>query len=221
MGTMHQVFISGGTGYLGRPLIARLLARGHTLRALARRGSERKLPPGIEVVLGNALDAPSFCEAVAPARTYVHLVGTPNPGPLKAAQFRSVDLASVKASADAARIARVAHFIYVSVAHPAPVMHAYQAARAEGEAYIQSLGLNATVFRPWYVLGEGHQWPRMLKPLYWLGERTPGFRDGAQRLGLVTHAQMLDALIAAVENPVLGVQVIGVPEIRMARIEPD
>ena len=218
---MHQVFITGGTGYLGRPLIARLMARGHTLRALARRGSERNLPPGIEVVVGNALDPATFREAIAPARTFVHLVGTPNPGPLKGAQFRSVDLASVKASADAALAARVAHFVYVSVARPAPVMHAYQAARAEGEAYIQSLGINATVLRPWYVLGEHHRWPRMLKPLYWLGERTPGLRDGARRLGLVTHAQMLDALIAAVENPVLGVQVVGVPEIRAATIEPD
>ena len=31
-----DVFVTGGTGYLGRPLIEALLARGHTVRALTR-----------------------------------------------------------------------------------------------------------------------------------------------------------------------------------------
>jgi len=49
------VFVAGGTGYVRRPLIARLLDRGHRLRALVRPGSEVRLPPGCEVVAGNAL----------------------------------------------------------------------------------------------------------------------------------------------------------------------
>lgn len=35
------MFIAGGTGYIGWPLIRELLERGHTVRALARAGSER------------------------------------------------------------------------------------------------------------------------------------------------------------------------------------
>ncbi|HEX5135208.1 MAG TPA: NmrA family NAD(P)-binding protein, partial [Thermoanaerobaculia bacterium] len=35
------VFVAGGTGYIGRPLVAALLARGHGVRALVRPGSER------------------------------------------------------------------------------------------------------------------------------------------------------------------------------------
>ena len=38
-------------------------------------------------------------------------------------------------------------------------------------------------------------------------------REGALRLGLVTHAQMLRALIAAVESPAAGIRVVEVPEI--------
>ena len=44
----RNVFITGGTGYLGRPLIERLLANGHDVRALIRAGSESKLPPGLQ-----------------------------------------------------------------------------------------------------------------------------------------------------------------------------
>ena len=39
----------------------------------------------------------------------------------------------------------------------------------------------------------------------------PGMRS---RLGLVTLEQMLQALVQAVENPLSGVRVLGVPEIR-------
>src|SRR5262249_12071295 len=54
------VFVAGGTGYLGRPLIERLLTRGHEVRALARAGSERRLPVGCQVIAGNALDPNSY-----------------------------------------------------------------------------------------------------------------------------------------------------------------
>ena len=50
----------------------------------------------------------------------VHLVGTPHPGPAKAAEFRRVDLPSVAAPVAAARDRGAAHFVYVSVAQPAP-----------------------------------------------------------------------------------------------------
>ena len=55
-----SIFVSGGTGYLGRSMIAGLLGRGHTVRALVRRGSEGKLPAGCEAVLGDPLSAGSF-----------------------------------------------------------------------------------------------------------------------------------------------------------------
>ena len=74
------VFVTGGAGYLGRPLIVELLKRGHRVRALARPGSESKLPVGCEVVLGNALDAASYQEQIAPANTFVQLVGVPHRG---------------------------------------------------------------------------------------------------------------------------------------------
>ncbi|MGH2822959.1 MAG: NAD-dependent epimerase/dehydratase family protein, partial [Thermoleophilaceae bacterium] len=85
----HTVFVTGGTGYLGRPLIADLIARGHRVRALVRPGSEHRLPIGepVEPVIGDALRAHTFTGAVHPADTLVHLVGTPRPGPGKAAQF--------------------------------------------------------------------------------------------------------------------------------------
>jgi uncharacterized protein YbjT (DUF2867 family) len=95
-------------------------------------------------------------------------------------------------------------------------MQAYVAARLEGEALIAASGLSATILRPWYVLGPGHRWPAVLLPAYWVMERLSWTRESALRLGLVHIAEMVAALVLAVENPAAGVRFSGVPEIRVS-----
>ena len=213
----RHVFVTGGTGYMGRRVIAALLSRGHRVRALVREGSQGKVPTGCEAVVGNAL-LETFVSRVAPADTFLQLVGVAHPSPARAAEFRAVDLVSVKASAKAAAAAGVAHFVYVSVAQPAPVMKAYVEARAEGEAAIRAAGLNATFVRPWYVLGPGHRWPYFFLPVYWLLQLFPASRDAARRLYPVTLKQMIATLVAAVEEPATGVRIVETSEIRRTRL---
>jgi uncharacterized protein YbjT (DUF2867 family) len=212
----RNVFVAGGTGYIGRAVLPLLASRGHSIRALVRPGSEAKLPPGCEPVSGDALRGETFASRIPPSDTFLQLVGVPHPSPSKASLFRSVDLASAKASADAAAAARVAHFVYVSVAHPAPAMRAYWEARAEAEDHLARLGLAATILRPWYVLGPGHLWPHLLRPGYWIAERLPGTRETARRLGLVTLPQMAAAIVRAIESPGAGTRIVEVPGIRAA-----
>ena len=215
-----DVFVTGGTGYLGRAMIDALLHRGHAVRALMRPTSLDRVPAGAATVVGDALDAATFADALFTTTTLVHLVGTPHPGPSKAAEFERVDLASIRSSVEAARRAQIAHLVYVSVAQPAPVMRAYVAARAKGEAAIVDARLTATMLRPWYVVGPGHWWPIALKPIYWLAERLPATREAAHRMGLVTLAQMVAALAQAVEHPPATgtVRIIDVPAIRAVRL---
>jgi uncharacterized protein YbjT (DUF2867 family) len=210
----RRVFVTGGTGYIGGRLIPALLARGHRVSALARPGREAALPQGCAAVIGDALDAATYQADLAGAGTLVHLVGVAHPNPAKAAQFLSVDLASTRAAITAALHAGVSHFVYLGVAQPAPVMRAYVATRAAGEALIRASGLDATFLRPWYVLGPGHRWPVALLPAYWVAARIRRFRETAERLGLVSLEQMVAALVAAVEDPPAGVRVVEVPAIR-------
>lgn len=216
--TARTVLVTGGTGYLGRALIPVLLERGHRVRALVRAGSEQKLPGGVEAVIGHPLDAASVQSALVGADTVVHLVGVPHPSPAKARQFREVDLVSIQATVTAvARAQPRPHLVYLSVAMPAPVMHAYLAVRREGEELIRANGLEATCLRPWYVLGPGHRWPGLLLPVYAVLRWIPATRAAAERLGFVTLAQMVRALVRAVEQPGPGVRVVEVPEIRCER----
>lgn len=212
----HRVFVTGATGYIGRSLTLRLVQRGHAVRALVRDAARARdvLPAGAELVEGDALDANTFAERVAPCDTLVHLVGTPKPAPWKARAFRAIDGRSAHPALAAARSADVRHFVYLSVAQPAPVMRAYIAVRAECEAAIAASGIAATFVRPWYVLGPGHRWPLVLAPLYAVLARLPSTRESAERLGLVDLDHVVAALAQAVEAPPRGVRVIATREIR-------
>lgn len=220
MTSTDDVFVTGGTGYIGTHLVPVLLARGHRVRVLTREASVNRVPAGATPVIGDALDASSVASAIKAGDTIIHLVGTAHPNPSKADQFEKIDLISIRATVTAAKNAGIAHLIYVSVAQPAPMMRAFLWVRMLGETMIREARLTATIVRPWYVLGPDHRWPLLIKPLYRLAEIIPVTRATAKRLGLVTIEQMVNALVHAVENPPAPGQqrIIDVPKIKSARL---
>src|SRR5689334_5801425 len=123
------VFITGASGYMGRVLAAELLSRNHSVHAIVRPGSERNLPRGCRIVHADVLNSQSYVRALSGADTLVQLVGTPKPNPFKGPQFRAVDRVAGLEAVRAGAAAHVGHLVYVSVAHPAPIMKDYVAVR--------------------------------------------------------------------------------------------
>jgi uncharacterized protein YbjT (DUF2867 family) len=213
---MKQIFITGGTGYMGQRLITLLIDKGYTIKALVRKGSENKLPPGCSYIMGNPFNASTFSKDIPAEAIFVQLLGVAHPGPAKREQFRVIDLASAKASAEAALQAAVQHFVYVSVAQtPVSIMRDFQQCRAEGEAAIRATQIPATFIRPWYVVGPGHYWPLFFQPLFTILEWIPFTSAKAKGLRLITLKQMLNTLLYAIENmPSSGVNIIEIDDMR-------
>src|SRR5262245_5271831 len=216
---MAFVFVTGANGFIGRMLSTELIRRGHKVRGLVGSGRESKGVAGSEVVTGDPLDASTYRQHVAGADTFVHLVGVSRPNPFKADQFRRIDLASAKAAIDNASAARVRHFVFVSVAQPAPVMQSYIAVRRQIEMQSGAAGFDATILRPWYVLGPGRQWPLILQPIYWVLDALPPTRAGATRLGLLNDSDMIQTMADAIDRPPSGMRILDVPRIRLRRLE--
>lgn len=213
---MKQIFITGGTGYMGSRLIKMLLEKEYKVKALVRNGSQNKLPKGCDYVLANAFDAQSFSKEIPIDSTFIQLLGVAHPSPKKKDEFKSIDLASAIASAMAAKYAGAKHFIYVSVAQtPTSIMKDYQQCRAEGEACIRATQIPSTFIRPWYVVGPRHYWPLLLSPIFKILEIIPKTSQKAKALRLVTLHQMLNTLLCAVENPPQkNVNIVEVEQIR-------
>ncbi|MCK7492785.1 MAG: NAD(P)H-binding protein [Comamonadaceae bacterium] len=151
----RRVFVTGGTGYIGRRLIPALAVSRHRVTALARPGREAACSTSRARVTGDALDAASYRERSRGGHPGASGRGRPLPVRPRRPSSLAVDLAaSVRAALAAAQYAGVGHFLYLSVAQPAPVMQAYVAARAQGEALIRAGGIAATFLRPWYVLAQ-------------------------------------------------------------------
>ena len=201
---------------MGKRLISELLKKGCKITALVRSGSEKKLPAGCAYVIGNAFHENTFADKIPSGATFIQLLGVAHPGPSKKEQFKSIDLASAIASAKAAKLAGVKHFIYVSVAQtPVSIMQAYQQCRAEGEAAILKTNIPATFIRPWYVIGPGHYWPLLFAPVFKILEWIPSTSKKAKALRLVTIKQMIRTLVNAAENiPAAGVNFIEIENIR-------
>ena len=195
-----KIFITGGTGYLGSGLIPELLKKGYQVFALVRKGSESKLPAGCISISGNALDRSTYENKISDCDTFIHLIGVHHPGPGKKEEFNRIDLVSIEQAVTAAVNAGVKHFIYLSVAHPAPVMKDFIKVRMKGEQLLNQSGLKVSLIRPWYVLGPGHYWPYILLPVYRLFELFPFSQQTALRLHPVKLYQLINCMIYAVQN---------------------
>ena len=177
-----NVFVTGGTGYVGRALIpvaaaarpprAARCVRARIDRARVRQAS--RSPATRSTPRRSSRHAHAGSDARPPGR---HAASEPVEG---GANSNGSTLASIRASVAAATRAGVAHLVYVSVAQPAPLMRAYVAVRAAGEDGDPRGGLTATCLRPWYVLGPGHRWPLVLVPLYRVAEWLPAYARDAR-----------------------------------------
>lgn len=139
------VLVTGGTGGLGRRVVARLGAAGREVRVLSRRPHPSQ--SGIEYVVGDLVNNQGVEAAVAGASVVVHCAGV---GKIKE------DAAQAQNLVGAARRAGVRHLVSVSVvgAERIPVtsavdrsMFAYFASQRAKEVVIEGSGLPWTNLR--------------------------------------------------------------------------
>lgn len=86
-----RVFITGGTGFVGRNLARQLIDRGDRVTVLTRdRGHAGDLPEACEIVEGDPTESGDWQQAVDGCDAAVHLAGAPVDGKRWNARYRQV-----------------------------------------------------------------------------------------------------------------------------------
>jgi NADH dehydrogenase len=151
----QRVLVTGGSGFVGRHVVAHLAAAGHFVVVLTRRRARVRhllLLPTVQVVEGDPFDAATLARLTRGMTAAVNLVGVLHARGRDT--FERVHVELPRALAAACRSTGVTRIVHMSAlrAHPdAP--SAYLRSKAAGEAAITSSGLAATIFRPSVIFG--------------------------------------------------------------------
>lgn len=217
----RPVFITGGSGFVGRNLIRGFRARGFRVIALAR--SERSMDTvaalGAEPKRGDVLDKATLIAACQGSGLVVHAAAETSHGDGTPEQER-INVEGTRTVMVAARAAGVPRAIHISTeavladgrplhavdeSHPIPVKHAGSYSRTKAAAERVALaenrdGLEVIVVRPRFVWGRDDTTalPQLVDAastgkLKWIG--------GGRYLTSTTHvANLVDGVFAAAER---------------------
>jgi uncharacterized protein YbjT (DUF2867 family) len=150
-----MILVTGGTGFIGRNLVSRLMADGLKIRCLLPEDRALQLPwlEVPEIVTGNLRDEETAFKAVSGAHTIIHLESAQWWG--RSSDLERVELVGTRNLVTAARAARVGRIITISQLG-ASLSSAYTLLRVKGmvEEVIRTSGLAYTIIRSGIVFGE-------------------------------------------------------------------
>ena len=153
----ERVLVTGGSGFVGARLVAKLASDGHDVVVLTRRRERARdlLPlPTVRVVEGDASDAATLARWAASATSAVNLVGILHERGRDT--FERVHVEFPRTFVGACRNAGVSRIVHMSALAASPdAASAYLRSKAAGEAVIADSGLEWTIFRPSVIFGPG------------------------------------------------------------------
>jgi nucleoside-diphosphate-sugar epimerase len=173
---MPTAFVTGGSGFIGRVLIARLRAEGWSVRALARsdRSARTVGERGAQAVWGDLDDVPAMTEGARGCEYVFHAAAHLGEWGARA-EFERGNVQGTRNALAAARAAGVRRFVHVgteaALMHGEPLVMAdegvalrpdskalYSATKARAEQAVRTAngdGLETVVLRPRLVWGVG------------------------------------------------------------------
>ncbi len=195
------VGITGGTGFVGRNIVEKLLEEKWNVRCLLRNPADSKdlKKQEIEIYKGNVTDKSSIDELFFQNLTCViHLVGiikeTVNQ------TFERVHFEGTKNVVDLAKEAGVTKFIHMSGLGTKPNARSrYHSTKWEAEKYLRKSGINYTIFRPSIIFAPNDEFINTFIRMIKLSPIIPVLKGG--KLQPIYLGDVTSCFVQAITNP--------------------
>ncbi len=160
-GSRTGIFITGGSGFLGRtlvPVVASDPARTVFVLSRDKNSAQEKLPAAanLHVLEADLADSDRYASALAECRTVLHLAAST--GKAGATDHYRVNAAGSEALVAACEKAGVRNFLFVSsiaVKFPEKKYYHYALAKERGEQAVRAGCRRYTILRPTLITGKG------------------------------------------------------------------
>lgn len=199
------IAVTGATGFVGRHVLAELVATAHSVRALVRDPAKLANAPFLTVVRGDITDAAATAELCKGADVVLHVAGAISGG---AADLIRINAEGTKILISSADRAGVKRFVHVSsLAARKPDLSPYGRSKAEGETHVRAAArtLQTLIVRPPAVYGEGDSATLpLLRALVAKTAVLPSTK--AARFSLVHVQDMARILVAALTSEIEGLR---------------
>lgn len=152
-----KIVVAGGTGFIGREVVRRLLAGGHEVAVTTRDPSKDPWDGRVRIEQAFAGDATTLAKAFTRADVVVHAIQFPNhpvEDPSKGRTYMEVDGLGTEVAVRAAQRVGVRRFVYVSGAGAGQNLpQTWFQAKDRAEAAIRASGLEYALLRPSWIYG--------------------------------------------------------------------
>jgi len=151
----ETILVVGGSGFVGRHVVNRLVIEGYKVIVPTRRqanANELKLLPTVDIVESDVYRQPELQRLVERASAVINLVGILNESGSSTFARAHVELPrNIVAACVAARVRRLIHMSALNADPAGPSL--YLRSKAEGETIVAGSGLDWTIFEPSVIFG--------------------------------------------------------------------
>ena len=167
MSRIRRIFLTGGSGFVGKTIIRHLLNEGYHVTTLSRSKSSVPLSlrndDRLSVHQGDITNPGSFIDAVRDHEAVINLVGIIREKRSSGITFRKVHVDGTRNAVDAALKAGVRRFIQMSALGASENAESeYHKTKWEAEEIVRHSGLDFTIFRPSIIMGENGEFLNLL-----------------------------------------------------------
>ena len=150
-----MILVTGGTGFVGREVVAQLLALGYHVRLLTRhpqRGNSLAAHPRLQLVPGDALRPDTLPAAMTGVRAVINLIGII--AETSRVTYEQAHTQATRNLLAAAKQAGVTRWIQMSAIGTRPFARSrYHLTKWHAEELVRQSGLDWTLFRPSLIYG--------------------------------------------------------------------